>query len=147
MRDSGNIRVYPEYFDSSLTRAQGRRVSKKVALENPSLGELRISAQKLHYTVEVEKEKAYSRHWDNPKGLLYLSKEGTELEKVPKTKVLRDLSKTVKEFARPYLAQKMKEERAKQEALAGKKGKQQGKPQSQRPGDKKQAGKPMRRRR
>ena len=147
MRDDRNLRIYPEYFDSSLTRAQGRRVSKKTALENPTLGELRISAQKLHYTVEVDKDKAYSKQWANPKGIMYLSKDGTELENVPKTKVLKDLSKTVKEFARPYLAQKMKEERAKQDALAGKKGKQQGKPQSQKPGDKKQAGKPMRRRR
>lgn len=143
MRDSGNIRVYPEYFDSSLTRSEGRRVSRRQALENPTLGELKISAEKLNFSVEYQKETAYPRQWDKPKGVLYIAIP--ESEKIIKTKLLKDLSKTVKEFARPYLKKKQ-EELAKAEAKAGKKVKIQ-MPTSQRIAEKKHAGKPMRRRR
>ncbi len=147
MRNDKRLRIYPEYFDASLTRAQGRRVSKKVALENPTRLELKISAQKLGYVVEEDKEKAYSRQWENPKGILYLSKEADNPDQAAKTVVLRNLSKTVKEFARPRIAEKIKQERAKAEAEAGKKGKQQGKPAPSRHSEKRQAGKPLRRRR
>ena len=146
MRNDNRVRIYPEYFDVSLTRAQGRRVSKKLALENPTLGELKLSAQKLHYSVEAEKDAAYPRCWNQPKGLLFVSKPDSETEMVAKTVLLRNLSKTVKEFARPYIAEKLKEERAKAEAQAGKKGKQGTSGPSRHP-EKRPAGKPLRRRR
>ena len=145
MRNDNRIRIYPEYFDSSLTRAQGRRVSKKVALENPSLLELKLSAQKLRFTVEVDDTKANPKHWTKPNGLLYLSTSDTVQELAPKTEILRNLSKTVKEFARPKIKE-LKEERAK-ELQASKKGKPQGVPGPSRNTEKKQAGKQIRRRR
>lgn len=143
--DRTRLRIYPEYFDASLTRAEGRRVSKKIALENPTRMELKISAQKLGYAVEEDKESAYPRQWENPKGLLYLSAKEKDTELVAKTVLLRNLSKTVKEFARPRIAEHIKQERAKAEAEA-KKGKQ-GKPAPSRHSEKRQAGKPLRRRR
>ena len=146
MRQDNRLRIYPEYFDAGLTRAQGRRVSSKQALENPTLGELRISAQKLNYSVEYDKGMAYSRQWDKPKGMLYITTSNPDKKVIPKTQLLRDLSKTVKEYARPYLAEKAKE-LAKAEAQNAKKGKQFGPTTNTRPSDKKQPGKPMRRRR
>jgi signal recognition particle subunit SRP19 len=146
MRKDNRIRVYPEYFDSALTRAEGRRVSKKTAFENPSLTEIKISAQRLQYEVEVDQTKAYSRQWDKPKGMLYINVKDSETGPVSKTVLLKSLSKTVKEFARPAILQKLKQERAKAELQASKKGKQIIN-QGLKPGDKKQAGKPIRRRR
>ena len=145
MRSDNRIRIYPEYFNASLTRAQGRKVSKKLALENPTLLELKLSAQKLKFTVEVDENRAYSRHWEQPSGLLYLSTSESVQELAPKTEILRNLSKTVKEFARPKLKE-LKEERAK-ELQANKKGKPQGIPKPSKELDKKRAGKPLRRRR
>ena len=146
MRNDKRIRIYPEYFDSSLTRAQGRRVSKKQALENPTLLELKLSAQKLHFNVEVDEKKAYSRQWSHPKGLVYVSKTDAQPDLPAKTVLLRNLSKTVKEFARPRIAEIMKE-RAKAEQQAIKKGKSHGTPMHSRQAEKKQTGKPIRRRR
>ena len=140
------VRIFTEYFDSSLTRSEGRRVSTKQALENPTLGELRISAQKLNYAVDFKKDAAYSRQWDKPKGVLYISTSDPEKKLIPKTQMLKDLSKTVKEYARPYLAEKAKE-LAKIEAQAAKKGKIQSGVSPARQGEKKQPGKPIRRRR
>ncbi len=146
MRADNRIRIYPEYFDATLTRAQGRRVSKKLALENPTLLELKLSAQKLKYTVEIDENRAYPRHWEQANGLLYLSTSETLQELAPKTQILHNLSKTVKEFARPKIKELKEEKRAK-ELQASKKGKTQGNPSPSRNIDKKQAGKPLRRRR
>jgi signal recognition particle subunit SRP19 len=107
MRQDTRIRIFPSYLDKSLTRAQGRRISTKLAIDSPKLIELKIAAQKLGYNVEVDQEKKYPRQWfTNTQGLLYLSKEG---DKLPKNQLLKVISKTVTEYARPRIVEKQKE--------------------------------------
>jgi len=109
MRPDPRIRVYPEYFDSALTRAEGRRLARKHALEAPNLTELKLAAQKLGYKVDTDSESAYSRSWQKKKGLLFISKEG-ETKELKKTVLLRDLSKTVIEYSRPKIMEYLKQQ-------------------------------------
>lgn len=108
MRKDPRIRIYPEYLDATLTRAQGRRLPQKYAVEKPSLLELKIAAQKLGLEPEVDQEKAYSRRWFEPRGLVYLRHPDPE-SRVPKTQLLRSLGETVRDYARPRLLAKQKE--------------------------------------
>jgi len=68
--------VYPEYFDSKLTRREGRRVPLNLAVPNPMIDELASVARKLGWQVSVEKEVAYPRCWWNKKGRLIVEKYG-----------------------------------------------------------------------
>jgi signal recognition particle subunit SRP19 len=143
VRNDHRIRIFPEYFDKSLPRGKGRRLPLKLALENPSLNELKIAGQKLGYEVEIDPQKAYPRTWDNPKGILYISMESAQKLERNKSKMLIDLSKTVTEYARPKIQEYMKQKE--RDLSAGKKQKKKVDKRDQKKHERKH--KPSRRRR
>ncbi len=102
-RDNTHYFVYPEYLDITLTRKEGRRLSLSHALENPTIKELELAAQKLGYDYEIKKEAAYSRQWWSNNGLILIEK------KDPKIQTLKNLSKEIKLIIRPALEKKKKE--------------------------------------
>ncbi|MFW9778293.1 MAG: signal recognition particle subunit SRP19/SEC65 family protein [Candidatus Heimdallarchaeota archaeon] len=103
-RDRTHYFIYPEYFDKSLTRKEGRRLSKAEALDNPTLDEIRLAADKLGYKREdPNRNAAYPRRWWDKNGLILVEK------KEPKLITLRKLSVGIKEFSRPYIEKKKKE--------------------------------------
>jgi signal recognition particle subunit SRP19 len=53
--------IYPAYFDRELTRSEGRRVPKDLAVEEPELDEIAKSVQQVGYDAVIERDKAYSR--------------------------------------------------------------------------------------
>ncbi len=56
--------LYPSYFDASKSRQEGRRVPKALAVNSPSLEELRDAAKRLGHRVEVEEDVSHpSRPW------------------------------------------------------------------------------------
>ncbi len=60
--------LWPEYFDSTLTRAQGRKVNKSLAVPEPSLEMLSKALQKLGIEHVLEDDKAYPGEWHLKKG-------------------------------------------------------------------------------
>lgn len=60
--------LWPEYFDANLTRAQGRKVSKKLAVPEPSLDMISKALQKLDIEFTLEEEKSYPGEWHLKKG-------------------------------------------------------------------------------
>lgn len=58
------IVLYPAYFDLGRSRAHGRRVPKKWAVESPTLEEVAAAAKALGLQPETDAEKAFpSTHW------------------------------------------------------------------------------------
>lgn len=53
--------LYPQYFDSKLSRKMGRRVSKSIATGSPNLTKIKEVCDKLGLKTIVEYEKAYPR--------------------------------------------------------------------------------------
>lgn len=96
-RDNTHYVIFPEYFDKHLTRKEGRRLSLKEALENPTLLELKLAAQKLEYDCEVREDAAYPRIWWDRKGLIYVEKRTSKL------KTIRDMSSEIQTYIRPAL--------------------------------------------
>lgn len=62
--------IYPIYFDSSRTRAQGRRVSSKLAVPNPLAYNLLAAAQNAfggtNLQMAFEPDKTHPKDWSNP---------------------------------------------------------------------------------
>lgn len=56
--------IYPIYFDKSVSRLSGRRVSRKNAVDKPDLENISKAAKSLGLNPVLEKEVAYpSRNW------------------------------------------------------------------------------------
>lgn len=84
------IVLYPEYFNSKYTRAEGRRVSKKLAKSSPTVEDLEKAAKKLGLNPVVEKDKSYPRFWYEKRGRILVEK------KMSKTELLKKISKALR---------------------------------------------------
>ncbi len=63
-RDEEKFVLWPSYFDKTRSRLQGRRVSKKHAIEKPTTEAIAKAAKSLGLNPVVEKERAYpADHW------------------------------------------------------------------------------------
>ncbi|HID24892.1 MAG TPA: signal recognition particle protein Srp19 [Thermoplasmata archaeon] len=70
----GKYVVWPAYFDKQLSREKGRRVPRKLAVENPSVERIARAAQSLGLHPVVEKEARYpSKQWGT-KGRVVIDK-------------------------------------------------------------------------
>lgn len=54
--------IYPHYFDINRSRAQGRKVSKEIAIRMPSEMELKASLEAMGFEYQVQYGKAYPRN-------------------------------------------------------------------------------------
>lgn len=55
------ICIYPTYINAKKTRAQGRRIGKSKAIDNPNVGEIRDILENVGLKVLVEPNRLYSR--------------------------------------------------------------------------------------
>ncbi|KAI4648992.1 uncharacterized protein J4E78_008509 [Alternaria triticimaculans] len=58
--------LYPIYFDRLRTRAEGRRVGKELAVENPLAREMADAAADLGLRTVFEPDKTHPKDWANP---------------------------------------------------------------------------------
>ena len=58
--------LYPVYFDKSRSRAQGRRVGKENAVENPLAREIVAACGRLKLETLFEPAKLHPKDWSNP---------------------------------------------------------------------------------
>lgn len=57
--------IWPRYFEASISRSDGRRVSEDLALDDPSAGDIADVAEELGYPAIVEEDARHpSRPWD-----------------------------------------------------------------------------------
>ncbi len=61
MRKQDKVIIWPAYFDQSKTRKDGRRVSKSLALHNPTIDEVALAVQKLGLKHEVVADAGYPK--------------------------------------------------------------------------------------
>ncbi|KAF3071135.1 Signal recognition particle SEC65 subunit [Daldinia childiae] len=58
--------LYPVYFDLTRTRAQGRRVSKSLAVKNPLAREIAAACAALRLSPVFEAHRVHPKDWANP---------------------------------------------------------------------------------
>lgn len=58
--------LYPVYFDAARSRAQGRRVSRSLAVENPLAREIVNACARLQLDTLFEPGKTHPKDWANP---------------------------------------------------------------------------------
>jgi signal recognition particle subunit SRP19 len=91
MRKQDKIIIWPAYFDSLRSRANGRKVAKTVAVVSPRTTEVQEAAQKLGLICEVVPEVAYPKTSWIKTGLLLVEKKGSKNQTL--TMIAKQLSK------------------------------------------------------
>ena len=61
-RGDKKIVLWPIYFDKNASRKQGRRIPKKIAIENPGIQDIFKVAQQLSLNPAIE-QKSYPATW------------------------------------------------------------------------------------
>ena len=106
MRRTDRIYIYPEYLTKGITRKEGRRISTKMAIRNPTTLEIKLAAQKIGYgEVEINNDAAYPRQWFNQHGVVYITEMEGE-KKISKQLLLKKLSTEISSNIRPMIEKK-----------------------------------------
>lgn len=90
-KEKRHIVLYPLYFDADLSRDDGRRVARKVAVHGPTVDEIARAAEALGLNPKVEPDRAHpSVPWN---------RQGRVLVKAGyyKTSILRKVGERIKE--------------------------------------------------
>ena len=89
-KSDDRIVIWPEYFDVNLTRNEGRRVPKDLAVSSPSTDDVFRACRKLKLDPEILLEKSYPRNWYRSKGMVKIS------PKYPKSTSIKYIAKRLK---------------------------------------------------
>lgn len=90
MRGRGKLRVWPVYFDASLSRGEGRRVPRSKAFRDPKAEDIEKAAKKLGLNPILEPAATYSKHPWRPVGVVLVDKKGS------KTRIINDIAEEMK---------------------------------------------------
>ena len=85
------ITIWPQYLDKNLSLSEGRKVSKEIAVSNPTLAEIENALKRLGLTYSMQKERSYPGKWYEKSGRVLVEYEGTKLE------LLKEVSLKIKE--------------------------------------------------
>ena len=89
------IVLWPSYFDSRVSRASGRRIPKKEAVEAPSARMVYDAARALGLDCILELERSYPRFWYRTEGRVLVEPKLKKTELVSKVAAkLKDLPRT-----------------------------------------------------
>jgi signal recognition particle subunit SRP19 len=67
--------IWPAYLDAELTRAEGRRVARELAVEEPTVEEIAKAVQQVGYDAVIERDKTYPREYE-PRGRVLVKDAG-----------------------------------------------------------------------
>lgn len=56
--------IWPAYIDAEKTRAEGRRVPHRDAVEGPTVDEIAKAVQQVGYDAVIERDKTYPREYE-----------------------------------------------------------------------------------
>lgn len=72
--DDNAIYLWPEYFDSGRTRAEGRRVAKHLCVKDPDLDIIAKAAMILDLEYKVFEDMSYPSNWTAKRGCVRVEK-------------------------------------------------------------------------
>lgn len=84
------IVLWPEYFDSRLSRSRGRRLPRSLCVEDPSLDMISKGAVLLDLEFEICEDRSYPKDWHTKRGCVRVEKG-----KMKKTEILPAIGKVL----------------------------------------------------
>ncbi len=87
MKKKDEIILWPAYFDSTKTRSEGRRISKKLAVGKPRIDEIKRALERMGFEPNVQADAVFPQAPWQKTGLLTIPK------KAPKNQFLKRAAK------------------------------------------------------
>lgn len=84
---------WPQYFDLKRSRSDGRRLSKKLAIERITTKEIATAARRLGYKADVEGSFRYPKTWYDDPGRVVINAKGKK-----KSKILLEVAKEIRKM-------------------------------------------------
>ncbi len=84
---------WPQYFDLKRSRSDGRRLSKKLAIDKITTKDIAKAARRLGYKAEIEGSFRYPRTWYDEPGRVLIDTKGKK-----KSKVLLEVAKEIRKM-------------------------------------------------
>ncbi|MDY9927462.1 signal recognition particle protein Srp19 [Methanosarcina sp.] len=92
MKDKGKLVIWPAYIDQTKSRSSGRIISRKNAIKEPHLNEIKEAAKQMGLNPEVEPEKAYPKTWWEVSGRVLVDDKG------PKSVIAKQIALAIKKM-------------------------------------------------
>ncbi|WP_298500608.1 signal recognition particle subunit SRP19/SEC65 family protein [uncultured Methanobrevibacter sp.] len=86
------ITIWPQYLDKNLSLSQGRKISKELAVKEPSLSDIERALKRMGLQYSVDKQRAYPGKWYEKSGRILVEWDKTKLE------LLKEVSLKIKEI-------------------------------------------------
>ena len=86
------ITVWPQYLDKNLPLSEGRKVSKEIAVSEPSLNDIEKALKRLSLKYSTQKERSYPGKWYEKSGRILVESDK------PKLELLKEISLKLKEI-------------------------------------------------
>jgi len=86
----GRVAIWPAYIDAGRSRGEGRQVSRRDAIEKPTIDEIMAAAMEMGLQAEAERDKRYPKEWWEKSGRVLMPKKG------PKTALVKEIAKRIK---------------------------------------------------
>jgi signal recognition particle subunit SRP19 len=87
------IIVWPVYFDSTMTRAQGRKVPKKLAIPSPNIITIEKALKNLNYSCKFKPEAIHPHFPWKKMGMIYVKKTKQ------KNQIIKEVANEIKRFS------------------------------------------------
>ena len=88
--------IYPEYFDSKVSRKQGRRLSLKDADDTISLNKIGHVCKKLNIPHQLQPDKSFPSTWWEKSGRVLITID--KKNKIPKQQLIRQIGAETKKL-------------------------------------------------
>ena len=74
------ITIWPQYLDKNLSLSEGRKVSKELAVAEPTISDIERALKRLGLKYTIDKEKAYPGKWYEKSGRILVEWEGKKMK-------------------------------------------------------------------
>ncbi len=84
-------RIWPHYFDCTVSRFSGRKIPKTLCIDRPSIDIILDVCKKLNLKCQYIKDKKHPKHWFKYTGLILIDYSGR------KSELIKLIAKNIKE--------------------------------------------------
>jgi signal recognition particle subunit SRP19 len=89
-KTDGKLVLWLAYFDVSISKDEGRRLPKALAVQNPTLDQIEKACASLGFNPVAERDAAYPSKWYGARGRVLIDDKG------PKAQVLKQIAEKMK---------------------------------------------------
>ena len=74
------IMIWPQYINKDLSLSEGRKVSKELAVKDPTVNDIERALKRMGIEMTIERDKSYPGRWYEKSGRVLVESDENKLE-------------------------------------------------------------------